>query len=65
MRGRVSLTVPVFTALPWNRLLQSGRHVPPHVRIRPLLEGHRRGGVRNKDMEQAVAPTPPGGGLLQ
>lgn len=65
MRGRVPLAVPVFTALPRNRLFQGGGHVPPHVRIRPLLDGHRRGGVRNEDMEQAVTPTPPGGGLLQ
>ena len=65
MRRRISLPVAVLPVFPRHRLFQGRRHVPPHVRIRPFLEGHRRGGVRDEHVEQAVPPSLPGGGLLQ
>jgi len=65
MRRRVSLAVPILPVLPRHRLFQRQRHVPTHVRIGPFLDGHRRGGVRHKEMQQSVPPSSPGGGLLQ
>jgi len=65
MCRRVALAMPILPVLPGHRLFQRQRHVPPHVRIGPFLNRHRRGGMRHKEMQQPVPPTSPGGGLLQ
>lgn len=57
--------MPIFPALPRHGLRQRGRQIPPHVRIRSLLDCHRRRGVRHKNMQQPVPPASPGGGFLQ
>ena len=63
--GGVSFPMAVFPVFPRNGLFQGRRQIPPHIRIRPLLDRHRRRSVRDENVEQPVAPTPPGGRLLQ
>ena len=65
MRGGISLAVPILPALPRHRLLQSRRQVLADVGIRAFLDGDRRGGVRNEDLQQAIPPSVLGDRLLQ
>lgn len=50
MGSGVALAVPILPVLPRHRFFQRQRHVPPHVRIGPFLDSHRRRGVRHEKM---------------
>ena len=65
MRGGIALAVPILPALPGHRLFQGRRHVLADVGIRTLLDGDRRGGVRDKDLQKPVPPAVLGDRLLQ
>lgn len=65
MGGGVALRMAVVAAFPRHGPFQGGGQIPPNIRIRPFLDGHRGGGVRNKHVQDPVLPPPSGRDLLQ
>ena len=57
--------MPIVPSFPRPRPLQRYRQVAPHVRIRTLLDRHRRRRVRYDNMQKTIPPTSLGGNLLQ
>ena len=57
--------MPIVPIFPRHRPLQRYRQVAPHVRIRTLLDRHRRRRVRYDNMQKTIPPPSLSGNLLQ